>query len=101
MNLRAKAYLHGGVQAGAFERACSERKRKTVPFDPATAASGGACGLTLLRGTYNGDMSDAQPLKKCLPEHCFHAFDALYCALTHARPIAPVFPNDEWWVVAR
>ncbi|KAG5654636.1 hypothetical protein H0H81_009884 [Sphagnurus paluster] len=31
----------------------------------------------------------------CLPEHCFHAFDALYCALTDATPIDPTFPNDK------
>jgi len=32
----------------------------------------------------------------CLPEHCFHAFDALYCALTDATPIDPTFPNDKY-----
>ncbi|KAF8211481.1 AMMECR1 domain-containing protein [Mycena galopus ATCC 62051] len=32
----------------------------------------------------------------CTPEHCFHAFDALYCALTHAPPIAPSFANDKY-----
>jgi hypothetical protein len=31
----------------------------------------------------------------CTAEHCFHAFDALYCALTSAPPIAPQFANDK------
>lgn len=29
----------------------------------------------------------------CLPEHCFHAFDALYCALVPTTPIDPTFPD--------
>jgi len=32
----------------------------------------------------------------CTPEHCFHAFDTLYCALTNAEPIAPTFPDDKY-----
>jgi len=32
----------------------------------------------------------------CIPEHCFHAFDALYCALTEATPIAPTFADDKY-----
>ncbi|KAH7914381.1 alport syndrome [Hygrophoropsis aurantiaca] len=32
----------------------------------------------------------------CREEHCFHAFDALYCSLTSARPISPVFPDDKY-----
>lgn len=31
----------------------------------------------------------------CRPEHGFHAFDALYCALANARPIKPLFPDDK------
>jgi hypothetical protein len=31
----------------------------------------------------------------CIPEHCYHAFDALYCALTNANPIHPVFPDEK------
>lgn len=31
----------------------------------------------------------------CTPEHCFHAFDALYCALTHKKPIPPKFANEK------
>ncbi|KAJ7122769.1 AMMECR1 domain-containing protein [Mycena epipterygia] len=33
----------------------------------------------------------------CTAEHCFHAFDALYCALTSsASPIAPQFADDKY-----
>jgi len=32
----------------------------------------------------------------CLPEHCFHAFDALYCALTSAKKIQPSFPDHKY-----
>ncbi|TRM68475.1 AMMECR1 domain-containing protein [Schizophyllum amplum] len=32
----------------------------------------------------------------CLPEHCFHAFDALYCALTDALPVPPAYTNDKY-----
>ncbi|KAH7888039.1 alport syndrome [Phlebopus sp. FC_14] len=32
----------------------------------------------------------------CTAEHCFHAFDALYCALTASESIAPAFPDAEF-----
>lgn len=33
----------------------------------------------------------------CTAAHCFHAFDALFCALTpSAAPIAPEFPDDKY-----
>lgn len=32
----------------------------------------------------------------CRPEHGFHAFDALYCALTRAQPIKPAFADDKF-----
>lgn len=32
----------------------------------------------------------------CTPEHCYHAFDTLYCALTFAEPIPPVFPDEKY-----
>ncbi|KAK0206207.1 AMMECR1 domain-containing protein [Desarmillaria ectypa] len=36
-------------------------------------------------------------LSVCTALHCFHAFDALFCALTHsATPIAPEFPDDKY-----
>lgn len=31
----------------------------------------------------------------CIPEHCYHAFDTLYCALTNAEPIPPAFPDEK------
>ena len=31
----------------------------------------------------------------CTPEHCYHAFDALFCALTNAAPLNPKFPDDK------
>jgi len=32
----------------------------------------------------------------CLPEHCFHAFNALDCALTSAPSIPAMFPDDKY-----
>jgi hypothetical protein len=35
-------------------------------------------------------------LEACRPEHVFHAFDALYCALApYATPIEPLFTDDK------
>ncbi|GLB33425.1 putative AMMECR1 [Lyophyllum shimeji] len=43
-----------------------------------------------------GRISPGLEANVCLPEHCFHAFDALYCALTNATPIAPTFANEKY-----
>jgi len=32
----------------------------------------------------------------CIPEHCFRAFDTLFCALTSSEPIPPSFPDDKY-----
>ncbi|KAL4075725.1 AMMECR1 domain-containing protein [Scleroderma yunnanense] len=32
----------------------------------------------------------------CTPEHCFHAFDALYCALSGRDPIPPAFVDKAY-----
>ncbi|KAG1715957.1 hypothetical protein ID866_1181 [Astraeus odoratus] len=32
----------------------------------------------------------------CTPEHCLHAFDALYCELTGSTPIPPTFPDEKY-----
>jgi len=32
----------------------------------------------------------------CTPQHCFHAFDALYCALISHKPIPPKFTDDKY-----
>ncbi|KAG7096678.1 hypothetical protein E1B28_004092 [Marasmius oreades] len=43
---------------------------------------------------------DSAPLSKtqaCIPEHCYYAFDSLYCALSpSATPIAPTFVDDPY-----
>lgn len=41
----------------------------------------------------NGDAAAATAT--CRPEHGFHAFDALYCALTRTQPIKPAFADDK------
>jgi uncharacterized protein (TIGR00296 family) len=40
-------------------------------------------------------VKDTQPLV-CGPEHCFHAFDALFCELTQNTLIPPKFPDDKY-----
>ncbi|TFK73041.1 hypothetical protein BDN72DRAFT_835365 [Pluteus cervinus] len=42
------------------------------------------------------DKVDEPTTNVCTPEHCFHAFDALYCALTSAQPIEPTFPDNKY-----
>ncbi|CAA7259476.1 unnamed protein product [Cyclocybe aegerita] len=32
----------------------------------------------------------------CTPEHCFYAFDTLYCSLTKSKPIPPTFPDEKY-----
>jgi len=32
----------------------------------------------------------------CTSEHCFYAFDTLYCDLTRAKPISPTFLDDKY-----
>lgn len=39
------------------------------------------------------EIEDGQQV--CLPEHCFHAWDALYCALTHRDSITPAFLDEK------
>ncbi|KAF8075999.1 alport syndrome [Lyophyllum atratum] len=43
-----------------------------------------------------GETSTELGSNVCLPDHCFSAFDALYCALTKAKPIAPTFLNEKY-----
>ena len=46
----------------------------------------------------SSEPADAAPKleenKTATPEHCFHAFDALYCALTHREHVKPDFPDE-------
>ncbi|KAJ7067999.1 alport syndrome [Mycena amicta] len=44
----------------------------------------------------NPDADEPKASTGCTPEHCFHAFDSLYCALTSAKPIAPAFADDKY-----
>jgi len=39
---------------------------------------------------------DADLDNVCTREHCFHAFDTLYCDLTRAKPIPPTFLDDKY-----
>lgn len=32
----------------------------------------------------------------CLPEHCFYAFDTLFCELTNKKPLPPKFPDEKY-----
>ena len=52
-----------------------------IPADPANEADS-----KLSAETYE---------EVAIPEHCFHAFDALYCALTGSKPILPKFPDEK------
>ncbi|KAI0260521.1 AMMECR1 domain-containing protein [Gloeopeniophorella convolvens] len=54
-----------------------------VPPDPAAPA------LTKSRAD---DVDDDDGGDTCTPEHCFAAFDALYCALARAPPLEPRIP---------
>lgn len=40
-------------------------------------------------------MSEIGP-NACIPEHGYHAFDALYCSLTGAAAVAPTFKDDKY-----
>ncbi|KIM83924.1 hypothetical protein PILCRDRAFT_6788 [Piloderma croceum F 1598] len=42
------------------------------------------------------DVPKEAEIAVCGPEHCFHAFDALYCALTRNKPVSPNFPDDKY-----
>ena len=38
---------------------------------------------------------DTEDNNICIPEYCYHAFDALFCALTGFTPLDPKFPDDK------
>ncbi|KAM5534336.1 hypothetical protein V8D89_012064 [Ganoderma adspersum] len=40
--------------------------------------------------------SGAEAEQFCLPEHCFHSFDALFCTLTSSKPIPVKFPDGQY-----
>ena len=41
------------------------------------------------------NLVDVDDSEVCVPEHCFYAFDTLFCALTAAKPIEPKFPDEK------
>lgn len=43
-----------------------------------------------------GEAAVSDDSSVCAPEHCFHAFDALYCALTRRDPIPPAFADKAY-----
>ncbi|TFK56172.1 alport syndrome [Heliocybe sulcata] len=43
-----------------------------------------------------GQMVGEDKPSVCTREHCFYAFDALYCALTSSEPISPNFPDEKY-----
>lgn len=36
-----------------------------------------------------------EDVQVCIPEHCFYAFDTLFCALTKKTPVAAKFPDEK------
>jgi len=49
--------------------------------------------MSLLPPDPSADSTDDQV---CIPDHCFHAFDTLFCALTQNEPIPPQFPDEKY-----
>ncbi|KAI9574984.1 alport syndrome [Boletus coccyginus] len=52
--------------------------------------------MSLLPVNPAGGPTAVEDDKTCTPEHCFHAFDALYCDLTGSTPILPSFPDGKF-----
>ncbi|KAG6813456.1 hypothetical protein H0H92_010790 [Tricholoma furcatifolium] len=44
----------------------------------------------------SGTVTPESEFDICRPEHCFYAFDSLYCALTNTPAIDPTFPNEKY-----
>lgn len=55
--------------------------------------------MSLLPVSPTGGPTAVEDGKTCTPEHCFHAFDALYCALTGGTPVSPSFVDEKLCVV--
>jgi len=73
----------------ASASAASAAANAKTPTMPKDADGHGAPSLASGGTTAETDRS------ACRPEHGFHAFDALYCAVTYATPIKPLFPDDK------
>ena len=41
------------------------------------------------------ELSFAEGDNVCTPEHCFYAFDAIYCALTGDEPLDAPFADEK------
>ncbi|KIJ70452.1 hypothetical protein HYDPIDRAFT_143849 [Hydnomerulius pinastri MD-312] len=52
--------------------------------------------MSLLPLNPTGGETSVEEDNVCTLEHCFHAFDALYCALTDSAPIAPAFSDEKY-----
>lgn len=86
------------------ERAQIGRRAINYPERDKTRPLKVSCPLTamsLLPINPPGGLTAVEDDKTCTPEHCFHAFDALYCALTDSTPISPSFPDEKLCVVLR
>ncbi|KAI0253063.1 AMMECR1 domain-containing protein [Lactifluus subvellereus] len=59
-------------------------------------AHGASSPITTVTTTTTDDAAAAAAAQTARPEHGFHAFDALYCALANARPVKPLFPDDKY-----
>jgi hypothetical protein len=62
---------------------------------PVTTPTTSKTPITTNDDNDNDDYVDDDTLAICRTEHVFHAFDALYCSLTHAHPVKPLFPDDK------
>ena len=45
--------------------------------------------------TLDDDLDDGVENNVATKEHCFHAFDALYCAITGSPPVEPKFVDEK------
>ncbi|KAN0097755.1 AMMECR1 domain containing protein [Tylopilus felleus] len=52
--------------------------------------------MSLLPVNPAGGQTAVEDDKTCTPEHCFHAFDTLYCALAGSTPIPPSFLDEKF-----
>jgi AMME syndrome candidate gene 1 protein len=50
---------------------------------------------TLIPADPAADQPIVEKSQVCIPEHCFYAFDTLFCELTKKKPVAPKFPDEK------
>jgi len=73
---------------------CRQRRPTSRGRTPAASESSSSSMSLIPQDPAAGDV-DADKPSVCTPHHCFHAFDALYCALTDDEPVPPKFPDDK------